>query len=40
MADHLAKQGVHKISNFVVWLWPSVACDILGQCFGYYASNR
>jgi hypothetical protein len=22
MADHLAKQGVHRISDFVAWLWP------------------
>jgi hypothetical protein len=40
MVDHLAKQGVHRISDFVAWLWLSVACGILGQCFGYYASNR
>jgi hypothetical protein len=23
MADHLVKQGVHIISDFVAWLWPS-----------------
>jgi len=40
MADHLAKQGVHRISDFVAWLWLFAACGILGQCFGYYAGNR
>jgi hypothetical protein len=40
MADHLAKQGVHKIFDFVAWLWLSAACGILGQCFGYYVGNR
>jgi len=39
MADHLAKQGVHRISDFIAWLWLSAACAILGQCFGYYAGN-
>jgi hypothetical protein len=40
MADHLAKQEVHRISDFIAWLWLSAACDILEQCFGYYEGNR
>jgi hypothetical protein len=40
MVDHLAKQGVYRISNFIVWLWLSAAYDILGQCFGYYKGNK
>jgi hypothetical protein len=30
MADHLTKQGVHRISDFVAWLWLFAACGILG----------